>query len=316
MPRSSRSEPKVGDDVRIWVRDPESIREFAARLSATIVRARIDRKTLAETIGIPASIIGKLAGGRFKVVTLEAVQALWAWCETVGVSPSWLFRGVEQAELPTLAEMIVRELAPKLTSQLLLEIIGKITPEKEEHAMGQALRAPPVGPVAAIRPVPAALTPPGKPKPHRGYSTIAAEDLPGGQWWRDFVPVLGRVAGGQGNPLVEPSEYPPSWAGEYVRYHGAPRTAVAVRVAGDSMAPDYADGDMVIVDPARNVQDGLCCVILSSDGLRDVRLKKLAVRGAQAFLASVNRAYRTVEVAASELVAAFPVIGHLPFLEE
>ncbi len=83
--------------------------------------------------------------------------------------------------------------------------------------------------------------------------------------------VVGRVVGGTEVPLINkvaagyPTEftdlgYPVSVADEYVRCPDLEDPdAFAARVVGDSMLPEYREGDIVVFSPAKTVASGMDC---------------------------------------------------------
>ncbi|MEM7228435.1 MAG: XRE family transcriptional regulator [Planctomycetota bacterium] len=75
------------------------------------------------------------------------------------------------------------------------------------------------------------------------------------------VPVINRVAAG---PLTEYTDlgHPPSIADAYVPMPDIGDTsAFAATVVGDSMAPQYAEGDIVVFSPARDAVTGCDCYV-------------------------------------------------------
>ena len=80
------------------------------------------------------------------------------------------------------------------------------------------------------------------------------------------VPVINRVSAGYPKDFTDLS-YPKGVADEYV---GCPDVAdadaFAARVAGDSMTPKYAEGDIVIFSPASGVRNGDDCFVRFADG--------------------------------------------------
>ncbi|HOD79971.1 MAG TPA: S24 family peptidase [Phycisphaerae bacterium] len=145
-----------------------------------------------------------------------------------------------------------------------------------------------------------------------GYRTVPPEAVPSvSDWWRQYVPVVGKIAAGTGLDAVEAREYPPGWCGEFLVYAGAPATAIAVRVEGQSMEPDYMAGDMVVVDPQQRVTAGIACVLLEVDGEREAVLKRIRIKGKSALLESINQAFAARAIQASQVAAAYKVIDHL-----
>lgn len=145
---------------------------------------------------------------------------------------------------------------------------------------------------------------------------ISAEELPADRDWRPaYVPVIDNIAAGAGSDTVQAEDFPPGWAESFVAYPDAPEGAFAVRVSGDSMAPTYADGDMIVVNPHQQVSPGEVAVVLYQEpetGARLSRLKRLRLRGRQAILESLNPDYPPVTLESDQLIHAYPVLAHLP----
>ncbi|MDX9910566.1 MAG: XRE family transcriptional regulator [Phycisphaerales bacterium] len=73
------------------------------------------------------------------------------------------------------------------------------------------------------------------------------------------VPLINRVSAGYPTGFNDLG-YPARVADEYVRCPDLDDAdAFAVRVVGDSMAPEYREGDIVIFSPARDARDGSDC---------------------------------------------------------
>jgi SOS-response transcriptional repressor LexA len=147
-----------------------------------------------------------------------------------------------------------------------------------------------------------------------GYREVPGEEVPP-DWRGRFVPILGRLAAGEGIDVVEAEQFPPGAADSFVEYRGAPARAFAVRVVGDSMLPGHQSGDLVVVAPDCPVQMGLACVLYETDeGDRVARLKRLRREGRWVYLESTNPAFPPVRLEARRLVGAFAVAAHLPRL--
>ncbi|MGP1273605.1 MAG: helix-turn-helix domain-containing protein [Phycisphaerales bacterium] len=73
------------------------------------------------------------------------------------------------------------------------------------------------------------------------------------------VPLINRVAAGYPTEFTDLG-YPARVADEYVRVPDlADPDAFAARVVGDSMCPEYREGDVVVFSPARAVESGCDC---------------------------------------------------------
>jgi len=73
------------------------------------------------------------------------------------------------------------------------------------------------------------------------------------------VPLINKVAAGYPTEFTDLA-YPARVADEYVRCPGlTDPDAFACRVVGDSMVPEYREGDIVVFSPARPVKSGMDC---------------------------------------------------------
>jgi phage repressor protein C with HTH and peptisase S24 domain len=83
-------------------------------------------------------------------------------------------------------------------------------------------------------------------------STLAAEG---------FVPIINRVAAGYPAEFDDLG-YPVGYADDYIKCPDlADPNAFAVRIVGDSMLPDYNEGDIVVFSPSRAVDNGDDCFV-------------------------------------------------------
>lgn len=81
-----------------------------------------------------------------------------------------------------------------------------------------------------------------------------------------MVPVINDVAAGYPRDFSD-LDYPPSIADEYVRCPDVhDHQAFAARVVGDSMAPQYLEGDIVVFAPNTPADDGDDCFVRFLDG--------------------------------------------------
>ncbi|MCE5280254.1 MAG: XRE family transcriptional regulator [Planctomycetaceae bacterium] len=166
--------------------------------------------------------------------------------------------------------------------------------------------APAMGYAPRRRPSPAAAEPALPP----GFDIVDVEQLPA-DWPSQYLPIIGRLAAGQGLDTTEAESYPAGLAYQYLRYAGAPHNAFALIIEGQSMLPRFCHGDVVIVDPNHTVDGGICAVLTDDGtGQRSARLKRLVVEGSQAHLESLNPAYPSVTLP-SQRVQAYAIWRHL-----
>jgi len=67
----------------------------------------------------------------------------------------------------------------------------------------------------------------------------------------------------------------------------------ALRVLGDSMTPEFADGCIVIVDPSAAPRDGAYVIV---DYAGDVFFRQLVIEGERSFLQALNPAFGRFEL--------------------
>jgi len=76
---------------------------------------------------------------------------------------------------------------------------------------------------------------------------------------RSRVPIINRVAAGYPRDFTD-LDFPRNVADEYTSAPGLnDPDAFAARVVGDSMTPDYREGDIVVFSPAAKITDGCDC---------------------------------------------------------
>jgi len=229
--------------------------------------------------------ISRIEGASLQSLSFEHLDLLIAFAVDCGKTGAWLMIGDDA-----------------LKSASKDELVGALGQKfAEELAEGAA---PPKRPWQVTR------------KVRPGFDVVGPESL-GPDWQQHYVPIVGRVAAGVGFDTTQAEGNPPGWADEYVEYGGAPIGAVAVRVIGKSMEPQYASGDVVIVDTSVTVRSGICCVLVEDQsGERIARLKMLSVRGESARLRSLNNDFPEERIEAGRIAKAYPIHDHLPAIAE
>jgi phage repressor protein C with HTH and peptisase S24 domain len=106
------------------------------------------------------------------------------------------------------------------------------------------------------------------------------------------VPLIGLAQAGRGG-YFDDAGFPVGGGWDEVSFPDVnDENAYALEVAGDSMAPVYRDGDVIVVSPAASVRRGDRVVVKTMSG--EVMAKVLARRTARSVeLASLNPAYET-----------------------
>jgi len=253
--------------------------------------AGISQGEIAARAGLSSpSSVSAFESGQADVVRLSLIGAYLELAKLNGIAEPWVLGFGEEAAPPA------REVPPHVHRALaaLLGASQHDIPGQSPGAMG-LLDAMDSGAFSG---------PGGRPE------ILEMEALPK-RWQGRYVPIIGRLAAGQeGADTLEAESFEPGRASYYVGYPGAPRDAFAVRIQGDSMIPDYADGDLLIIDPSVRVVSGVCAVVTQVDHERLARTKKLLLNGETAELHSLNRKYKPIKVPA-EAVAAFAIWKHL-----
>ncbi len=317
------------------IRDDAFPAAFGRRLRRLLAETGARQGALARELGgYRPETLSRLAGAKSASIALDLLIRLAEWAEGRGISARWLILGagpMHREEAVSAAGRV--DLAGATTTALshaLLLVLGRrMGLDLEAIARrwwvdmplpgGEAAAVPIAGLVEAIESQcdgAEAPAPPAAPagRPVAGYRTVPPEDVPSDPSWSEhYVPLVCCAAAGAGIETIEASEHPPGWAGEFVVYDGAPETAVAVRVRGESMAPRYRDGDVVIVDPARPAASGeVCCCLVDRDGAREARIKRLRLGGRWATLESLAPGRRAERIPRGRLLAAYAIVDHLP----
>jgi len=121
------------------------------------------------------------------------------------------------------------------------------------------------------------------------------------------VPLISWVQAGNWEPVADP--YQPGDAEEWVlttRRVGP--HAFALRVVGDSMEPEFREGETIIVDPDREAVSGSYVIAKidgGPDGNGEATFKRLIRDGGRTYLKPVNNAYPIMDMTGRE----FRIVG-------
>ena len=325
-PSNKRTRP---EKQKVTIRFPALVEGLGERLGKALKRLDVRQQELAREMGgYRSETISYLVNGKSSQVAIDLMLRLAEFFCGRGISLPWLFLGMGEMMLEDeLAGVGPKIETTDILSYTLLIAMGKklgLDMQAILRAWNLEMKWPGRGiftlPLAElVSAVERGLRLDGPAPSHpplmaSGYRTIPAEDMPTDpNWWRTYVPVIGRVAAGDGLDAAEAGQYPPAWAGEFVEYRGGPNTAIAVRVAGESMLPEYSQDDMLIVDTARQGESGkVCCLLIAVDGFREARVKRMIHRGRNVILESLNPAWAPEKLPADKIIAAYSIIAHLP----
>lgn len=118
-----------------------------------------------------------------------------------------------------------------------------------------------------------------------------------------MIPVIGWAHAGSAENY---EEIPKDWQ-DAVPTECRDVKAFAVRLEGDSMSPDFNQGDLLILQPSEEVYSGCLAVVkLSNDGIifRRVELRREHIK-----LVPLNPQYGMEEIPRSDIAWIFPVWG-------
>lgn len=118
-----------------------------------------------------------------------------------------------------------------------------------------------------------------------------------------MIPVVSWAHAGEAESF---EELPQSWQ-DRIPTECRDDRAFAVRLIGDSMGPLYVEGDMLILQPGREIYSGCLAVVrLANDGILFRRVERRADR---LVLVPLNPQYKTEEFNSEEISWAYPLWG-------
>lgn len=121
------------------------------------------------------------------------------------------------------------------------------------------------------------------------------------------VPLISWV---QAGGFIDPnSQITPGYAEETVPYFGKLQSSgiFALRVKNDSMEPEFREGDIVIVNPDRQAENGH--YIVAKNGDHEATLKQLILDGPKVLLKPLNDRYDIIDMTGQE----FRIVGVVVF---
>jgi len=135
------------------------------------------------------------------------------------------------------------------------------------------------------------------------------------------VPLINRVAAGSPTEFTD-LDYPRGIADDYVEAPDLPDTpmtnAFALRITGDSMAPEYAEGDIIVLGPPTDIhgknviRDGDDCVVrLGDDANFATTFKRIYVEGETLRLVPLNSSHMERVVALEQVTGIYPLLYRL-----
>lgn len=132
------------------------------------------------------------------------------------------------------------------------------------------------------------------------YGVRAPKELP------EDIPVIGEAEAGSG--AFTPDGYPTGEEYKRMRrpYDVRDRQAFAVEVKGESMAPRYEPGEIVVCSPQKAWRSGDYCVVITTDGA--VLVKKVHERNHSLILSSLAPSHDPIVLAKERLRAVHRIV--------
>ena len=303
------------------------IEAFSGRFRQAITDIGLSQREMADKLGgFRNDTISRIYRGAATTISIDLFVKIVGWADGNGISLRWLLLGIGPMKKKDLSAQpdMVQAMNNAMNTRLIVELAKRADVDLSDvvESSDVVTYAPDWGMIST--PLPELLNLLEKQMGIRrfgpGYKTVPSEDVPTStDWNKYYVPVIGRIAAGDGVDTIEATEYPPAWAGEFLAYEGASPSSVAVRIVGESMEPDYHDGDMVIVDTSSQAEAGeVCCIIVTRDSDREVQLKRIKFSGQYAILESLNPnpQFQAKRIPRKNVVRAYKIIGHLPMIKE
>jgi SOS-response transcriptional repressor LexA len=119
-------------------------------------------------------------------------------------------------------------------------------------------------------------------------NVTAGPDIIGG------IPLISFVQAGGWVEIVDNLQ--PGDAEEWIpRISGVGPRSFALRVSGTSMAPDYQPGDIIVVDPDCQHNNG-SLVVARLNGDNEATFKRIVIDGGKTFLEPINQRYQPLDI--------------------
>lgn len=143
---------------------------------------------------------------------------------------------------------------------------------------------------------------------------ISFEELPE-DWVGKYIPIINRISAGLGADTLLSEQFPPGIAYKYVKNptnKPLPINCYALNIEGDSMLPEYKEGDIIIIDPNQNPKSGICVILIDypNDG-RTAMIKDVKTKGKVTSLYSLNPEYAPIELNEELQVRTQKIIEHI-----
>lgn len=249
MERSPEKFPTDAARSQATARDERAgARSIGALIAARRKEVGLTLQQLAERASCTRSYLSLIEGGKRPPPGDAILQRLEG---ALGMEPGALVRAVRWETMPAdirtrLAQFESRHGAARRLAEI-LGASGQGAAPQGESALDRAYRT------GELRRLIDALSPPAE-RQSEGAAGAAPRAMP-----MLDVPLINKVAAGYPRAFTDLG-YPARVADEYVRCPGlSDPDAFACRVVGDSMLPEYREGDIVVFSPAQAITGDMDC---------------------------------------------------------
>lgn len=107
------------------------------------------------------------------------------------------------------------------------------------------------------------------------------------------VPVVSWVKANRFSPTID--NFSPGHSDEWVYIEGGKKSMFALHITGDCMMPEFLEGDVIVVDPTLEAQNGDYVIIKDSES-QQATFKQLKKYGKKVVLHPLNPRYADIEL--------------------
>jgi len=125
------------------------------------------------------------------------------------------------------------------------------------------------------------------------------------------VPVINFVQAGEFHEYTD-LEYPNGWADEFIYCTEKGPHVFALKIKGSSMEPDFNEGDIVVINPDKRVDNGDNAVVrLLKSGETTIKKVEYFDHGKLVILRPINHGFKPIEIKEEDRENRVKIIGRV-----
>ncbi len=125
------------------------------------------------------------------------------------------------------------------------------------------------------------------------------------------VPLINFVQAGEFHEYSD-LDYPNGWADEFVYCTEKGPHVFALKIKGSSMEPDFNEGDIVVINPDKQVNHGDSAVVkLLNTGETTIKKVEFFYQGKLILLRPINHSYKPIEIKEEDRDSRIRIIGRV-----